>query len=278
MAALSSQVVLITGCSTGIGRALAGEFARKGHRVIATARTSESIKDLTAKNIRPIRLDVTDGASIEGAVAEGVAWGGRIDMVVNNAGYALIGPTAELDLADLRVQLETNVVGLVAVSQAVIPQMVKRKNGRIVNIGSVSGVTTTPFSGAYCGSKAAVHMLSDALRMELAPLGIRVITVQPGSVTSDFGKNAESGTERYRSDSLFSDVHESIEARAQLSQQNGTPTDEFARHLVAIVTRRRAPAVVRLGNGSRMLPVIGRLPLRLRDWFLGRRFGLEGLQ
>ena len=121
-------------------------------------------------------------------------------------------------------------------------------------------------------------MLSDALRMELSPFGIRVITVQPGSVTSDFGDNAHSGTERYRSGSLFSGVHKFIEARAQLSQENGTPADEFARRLVAIVTRKRVPATVRLGNGSRVLPAIGRLPVRLRDWFFGRRFGLEGLQ
>jgi NADP-dependent 3-hydroxy acid dehydrogenase YdfG len=278
MPALCNQVVLITGCSSGIGRALATEFARVGHRVVATARRLESIRDLAAENIRPVRLDVTEGASIDGAVAEGVDWAGDIDMVVNNAGYALIGPTSEVKVADLRIQLETNVVGLVAVAQAVIPRMVERGNGRIVNIGSVSGVTTTPFSGAYCGSKAAVHMLSDALRMELSPFGIRVITVQPGSVISDFGNNAHAGLGRYRSDSLFSGVSEFIEARAQLSQQNGTPADEFARDLVSAVTRKRVPAVVRLGSGCRKLPAIGRLPVRIRDWYLGRRFGLEGLQ
>jgi len=203
MARLENQVVMITGCSSGIGRALVREFARQGHRVLATARSPESIEDLNGETIRTAQLDVTDPASIERAVDGALDLFGRIDIVVNNAGYGLIGPVAELDLDELRTQLETNVVGVVAVIRAVVPQMVERRSGRIVNIGSVSGVTATPFSGAYCASKAAVHLISDSLRMELAPFGIRVITVQPGAVESRFGERAEVGVERFKEGSLY---------------------------------------------------------------------------
>ena len=143
MGSYENSVVLITGCSSGIGRALAVEFSSRGHRVFATARSRESIDDLSSETTRTAVLDVTDGPSITDAVEECMAWVGRVDLVVNNAGYALIGPGAELDIDDLRTQFETNVVGLVSVSQAVIPAMVKASRGRIVNIGSVSGLTTS---------------------------------------------------------------------------------------------------------------------------------------
>ncbi len=275
MARLENQVVLITGCSSGIGKALAREFARQGHRVLATARSPESLEDLKGEKIRTARLDVTDPASIESVVKGAMNLVGPIDIVVNNAGYALIGPVAELDLDELRTQLETNVVGVVAVTQAVVPQMVERGNGRIVNIGSVSGVTATPFSGAYCASKAAVHLISDAIRMELAPFGIRVITVQPGAVESRFGERAGRGVERFREGSLYSQVFDSIEARAGASQVGSMPAADFAHLLVGAVTDPSPPAIFRAGKHSVRLPAMARLPARIRDRIFSRRFGLD---
>lgn len=275
MSDLEDQVVLITGCSSGIGRALAEEFARRGDRVMATARSEESLAELAGGRIRTARLDVTDPESIDGAVKECTAWAGRIDIVVNNAGYALIGPVTELDLDELRTQFETNVVGAVAVTQAVAPQMVDRRCGRIVNIGSVSGVTATPFGGAYCASKAAIHMLSDALRMELAPFGVRVITVQPGAIESRFGEHASKGVERYTEGSLYSWVYDAIEARAGASQVGAMPAVDFARLVVGAVTAPSPPAIVRAGKHSVRLPIIGRLPSAIRDRIFTRRFGLD---
>ena len=272
-----SQVVLITGCSSGIGRALAEEFLRTGHRVAATARTVESIADLDDSRALLSRMDVTRADDIERVTTEVLAWAGRIDILVNNAGWGLIGPVAELELEDLRLQLETNVVGPVALIRAVAPQLAAQRSGRIVNVGSVSGVTATPFAGAYCASKGALHLLSDALRMELAPFGIEVITVQPGAVASSFAPRAVRGLERYRSGSLYSAVANFIEARARLSENRATPAADFAREVVAAVTRPRPPAVLRVGRGSQLLPAIGRLPSRLRDRLLGRRFGLDRL-
>jgi len=269
------EVVLITGCSSGIGRALAEEFVRTGRRVVATARNVETVASVAGPRVLTTRLDVTQADDIERVMAEVLDWAGRIDIVVNNAGLGLIGPMAEVDLADLRRQFETNVVGPVALIQAVVPQFVAQGSGRIVNIGSVSGVTATPFAGAYCGSKAALHLLSDALRMELAPFGIQVITVQPGAIASSFGAHAADGLERYRSGSLYSSIAEFIEARARLSESDATPATEFAREVVDAVTRPRPPAMLRTGRGSRRLPAIGRLPWRIRDRVLGRRFGLD---
>jgi len=278
MAALENQVVLITGCSSGIGRALALEFAAAGHRVVATARRPESITDLATDSVQTLELDVTDGPSIERAVAAARDVFGPIDIVVNNAGYALIGPAVELDLDELREQFETNVIGVIAVTRAVVPQMVGRRGGRVVNIGSVSGVTATPFAGAYCGSKAAVHLISDALRMELAPSGVRVISVQPGAVESRFGVRAAQGIERYRTASMYSKVYRSIEARAGASQVGSMPAHEFARRVIDAVTAPSPPAVVRAGKHSLRLPLIGLLPAALRDRMFSNRFALGHLR
>lgn len=275
MSNLHNQVVLITGCSSGIGRALVGEFARAGHRVVATARRLETLEGLTGPEIVTAVLDVTDPTSIERAVKYALDLVGPIDIVVNNAGYGLIAPVAELDLDELRAQLETNVVGVVAVTRAVLPQMVERRSGRIVNIGSVSGVTATPFSGAYCASKAAVHLISDAMRMELAPFGIRVITVQPGAVESRFGERAGREVERFREGSLYSQVFDAIEARASASQVGSMPAADFAHLLVNAVTAPSPPAIFRAGKHSVRLPAMARLPARFRDRILSRRFGLD---
>ena len=184
------SVVLISGCSSGIGLALAREFASRGCRVFATARKPQMIEQLKKEKMEIAALDVTHQQSIDACVAEVVAKTGKIDVLVNNAGYALIGPMIDLSIDDLRHQLETNVVGLVALTKAVAPHMIKQRSGLIVNMASVSGICATPFAGAYCASKAAVNLLSVALRIELAPFGIDVVTVQPGAIKSGFGKAA----------------------------------------------------------------------------------------
>lgn len=277
MVVSGQTVVLITGCSTGIGRALATEFSGRGHQVMATARRPESLVDLEAENVLPVALDVTSETSIESAVTACLEWAGRIDILVNNAGFALIGPVAEVSLDDLRVQFETNVVGLVATSQAVIPHMVACGSGRIVNIGSVSGITATPFGGAYSGTKAAVHLISDALRMELAPFGVEVITVQPGAIESDFGRRASTGVERYREGSLYSSIADSIGRRAMVSQSGCMPTLDFARLVVTAVTASNPPPLIRAGKHSALLPLLSHLPAPMRDRLLSRKFDLEDL-
>lgn len=275
MGKIVESSILITGCSSGIGRALVEEFAEKGHRVLATARDPDDILDLECPRVQTARLDVTDPRSITSAVETIVEWTGRIDVLVNNAGYALIGPLAELELSDLRAQFETNVIGLIAVTREAVPHMVRQRGGRIVNIGSVSGVTTTPFGGAYSATKAAVHLMSDALRMELARWGIEVVEVQPGSIQSGFGDRATQGVDRYRSNSLYSDISDGIEKRAMVSQEDAMPARAFASLVVEAVSRKRPKAVFRAGKNSVFLPVLAHLPVGIRDRILSRMFGLR---
>jgi len=274
----SDLVILVTGCSSGIGRALVGELVRAGHRVVATARREESIEDLRGDHVLTGPLDVTDSSSIREAVATALERTRRIDILVSNAGFGLFGPVAELDLDDVRRQLETNVVGALAVIQAVIPHMAARGRGRIVNIGSVSGITAAPFGGIYSASKAALHLLGDALRMEVAPLGIEVMTVQAGGVATDFPRTGATGLERYRqTDSLYHSVADGIELRAGMSMAKAIPAKEFARRLVAEITRPKLRAALRLGGGAHLLPILKWLPTRTLDRILRRKFGLDRL-
>ena len=271
-----SRVVLITGCSSGIGRALAAAFLDQGHRVVATARRPETLNDLAGDRTLILPLDVTDEKGIEDAVSETVHWGGRVDILVNNAGYGLIGPVAELENIDLRRQLETNVVGVVGAIRAVTPHMAAQGDGCIVNIGSVSSTLATPYGGAYSASKAALHLLSDALRPEVAPFGISVVVVRAGAVATNFAATAVDGLERYRDpSSLYHDKIDGIRERAAMSKNLAMPADEFARKIVSAVTRENPPAVLKLGGGARLVPLLAKLPKKVLAWMLGRKFGLR---
>ncbi len=277
---LQATTVLITGCSTGIGYALAEEFHARGHVVYATARRIEALDRLKAKGIRVATLDVNDADSIAGLMQRLEADGACLDLLVNNAGYGAMGPLAEFPGEELRQQFETNVFSVMALTQAVVPGMVRRRSGRIVNIGSVSGVLVTPFSGAYCATKAAVHALSDAMRMELAPFGIQVITIQPGGIQSQFGATASQGVASRRDTlSLYAPVADAIAARANASQQDATPATDFARQMVDAVLKRNPAPVTRIGHGSRLMPWLKRwIPLRQLDRILSRRFRLDRLR
>lgn len=268
--------VLVTGCSTGIGRALAAELHARGHRTFATARRPETLVGLVPDTLA---LDVTDAASIDAAVDEMAARAGSIDMVVNNAGINAIGPLAEQPVDDIRRIFDTNCVGPIAVAHAAFRHMAAQRRGRIVNLGSVVGVVATPYAGAYCASKTAVHVLSEVLRVEVAPFGIDVIVVQPGAIRSHIADTASTGLERYSgAESRYRSVFEHIRRRAGASQVNPTPAEDFAREVVAAITRKRAPRVVRAGRGSRALPALRRLPDRLLDRIMSRQFGLDELE
>ncbi|MFA5321233.1 MAG: SDR family NAD(P)-dependent oxidoreductase [Smithella sp.] len=273
----NAQVVLISGCSTGIGRALVMEFASRNFNVFATARNSAAIDDLKAPNVETEVLDVTDEQSIKTCVDSVIAKAGRIDMLVNNAGLLLIGPLVELGTSELRRQFETNVLGLSALTRAVVPHMIKKRVGKIVNISSISGVLNTPFAGAYCSTKAAVTSFSDTLRMELAPFGIQVITVQPGGIQSSLSDNADKELERFRK-TPYGPIQDFIVTRAHMSQENATPAVDFAKKLVDKLTQKKAPDFIRLGKGSTLLPLVAKLPRAFTDALLSKKLGLNRLK
>ena len=182
------QTVLITGASSGIGKASATLFAERGWNVVATMRNPEDGADLADRdNVLVARLDLLDGDSIQTAVAETLDRFGTIDVLVNNAGYGAYGPLEATPMDVIRRQFDVNLFGLIETIKAVLPAMRAQRSGVIVNISSVGGRITYPLGSLYHGSKWAVEGLSEALHYELAPLGIRVKLVEPGGVNTDFG-------------------------------------------------------------------------------------------
>ncbi|MBE9114142.1 SDR family oxidoreductase [Nodosilinea sp. LEGE 07298] len=277
---MASPVVLITGCSSGIGQALCQTFHQRGCRVVVTARRLEALDSLKAHGIMTLPLDVTDSAGIQRVIEAVLAQEGQIDLLVNNAGFGQFGPLMDLSPAQLQMQFETNVLAPLELAQKVAPVMKRQRSGVIVNIGSIAGVVTTPFAGAYCASKAALHSLSEALRMKLASFGIQVITVQPGAIRSNFGHAAEQGLAEVLSpESWYAPLESKIRARAVLSQTQATPADAFAEQLVAAIMRPQSPMTIRLGKKSRWLPLLKQLlPPRLMGSLLRRQFGLTQIQ
>ncbi|MGP1385196.1 MAG: SDR family oxidoreductase [Thainema sp.] len=277
---MRQKVVLITGCSSGIGRALAYEFHRFGYGVIATARRLETLRPLQEAGMLTKELDVTNPDQIRSVFTEIQREEQRLDVLVNNAGYGLFTPLLDVSVDQLAQQFETNLFAPLQLIQAAAPMMRSQQSGLIINIGSISGIMPTPFSGAYASSKAALHCLSDALRMELAPFGIRVMTVQPGAIQSDFGTAARQRTEANLTDqSWYSGIKDTIRARAELSQVDATPTQDFATRLVQAALRPNPPAVLRIGKKSRLLPFLKTvLPRPWLDQILQRRFGLRSIE
>ncbi|UCO99294.1 SDR family oxidoreductase [Metapseudomonas lalkuanensis] len=272
---MPTPTALITGCSSGIGRALADAFKAAGYSVWATARKPQDLAALEAAGFIAVELDVNDQAGVAALAARLEQEGGGLDVLVNNAGFGAMGPLLDGGVEALRKQFDTNVFALVDVTRACFP-LLRTRRGLVVNIGSVSGVLVTPFAGAYCASKAAVHALSDALRLELAPFGIDLMEVQPGAIASSFGASATREAENLiAEDSPWWPVREGIRARARASQDNPTPAADFARSLLAAVQRKPRPALVRIGNGSRALPLLARwVPRSLLERVLKKRFGL----
>jgi len=267
--------VLITGCSSGIGRALADAFKAGGYAVWATARKDSDLAALEQAGLHAVQLDVNDGEALQQLATRLSEEIGGLDVLINNAGYGAMGPLLDGGVEAMRKQFETNVFSIVGVTRALFP-LLRRSRGLVVNIGSVSGVLVTPFAGAYCASKAAAHALSDALRMELAPFAIEVMEVQPGAIASSFASNASQQAEALiREGSPWWPLREGIRARANASQDNPTPASDFAAQLLAAVQRDKRPRLLRLGNGSRALPLLAALlPKALLERILRKRFGL----
>ncbi|MBV8603680.1 MAG: SDR family NAD(P)-dependent oxidoreductase [Pelomonas sp.] len=273
MADAAPRTVLVTGCSSGIGAALAREFHARGCAVIATARRLESLEPLRALGLRTLALDVCDAASIAALVA--TLGDAPLDLLVNNAGYGQFGAITDQDLAALRAQFDTNVFAPVVLTNALLPALRRGRDPCVAHVGSISGLVTTPFSGAYAASKAALHAVADAMRMELASLGVRVVTVQPGGIASNFG-TAGGDHIGLPDASPFQPLAALIRRRAQFSQVDATPADAFARTAVTHLLDPAAGPICRTGSKSFVLPALGRwLPTRTLDRMLRRRFGLD---
>ena len=181
------KIILVTGASSGIGFDAARSLAQKGHRVYGAARRVEKMEPLRAYGVIPLRMDVTDEASMEAGVRSILEAEGRIDVLVNNAGYGSFGAIENVPIEEARRQLEVNVFGLARLTQLVLPSMRAQQAGRIIDIASVAGKMNLYFGGWYHVSKFAVESLSDALRIELKPFGIDVSIIEPGGIHTDWG-------------------------------------------------------------------------------------------
>ena len=274
---MTPRTVLITGCSTGIGRACAERLARSGHTVYATARRLESIEDLAAAGCRTLALDVTDEGSMKAAVERVEAEQGAVGALVNNAGYSQSGAIETLSMDDLRRQFETNVFGLVRMAQLVLPGMRRAGWGRIVNMSSMGGNFTFPGGGAYHASKYAVEAISDALRFEVKGFGVGVTVIQPGAIRTEF---ASTVTERLPEGegpyaAFNADVgRATVDAyqKGPLARLGGEP-DAVAKAVEKAIDARRAPIRMRVTPSAHVLVTQRRLmPDRVWDRFLSTQF------
>jgi NAD(P)-dependent dehydrogenase (short-subunit alcohol dehydrogenase family) len=283
--ASASSVVLITGCSTGIGRATASRLAKAGHVVYATARNEDSIADLREFGCRTLSLDVTDEASMTSAVARVTAEQGAVGALVNNAGYSQSGAIETLDMGELRRQFETNVFGLVRMCQLVLPGMRERRSGRIVNLSSMGANFTFPGGGAYHATKYAVEAFSDALRFEVRDFGIEVVIIQPGLIRSEFGATAATAVRTGQSDDAgpyaqFNvDVAETTTAayeKGPLARFAGDP-DDVAVAVEKAITVRRPKVRMRVTGSAHILITQRRLMTdRVWDRFVATQFTRPG--
>lgn len=181
------KVILITGCSSGIGLNAAIQLNEQGYQVIASCRKAEDVARLRALNLQAVQLDVSNMESIRAAFAEVmILTSGRLDVLINNAGYGQVGALEDVSTEVLSQQFATNVFGLHELCRLAIPVMRKQGSGRIINISSILGLVSLAFRGAYCASKYAVEGLTDTLRLELASSGIKVIAIEPGPIESNF--------------------------------------------------------------------------------------------
>jgi NAD(P)-dependent dehydrogenase (short-subunit alcohol dehydrogenase family) len=256
-ASSDAPVVLITGCSSGIGRATALLFAARGYRVYASMRrpagdAGASLRADAERNgwaLATPALDVTDDASVAAAVDGLLAeTGGRIDVLVNNAGYYAFGPLEETSPDELRAQLETNVVGVLRVTRAVLPAMRARGGGAIVNVSSIAGLVVVPVVGAYHASKFAVDALTEALRYEVAPFGIRVVCIEPGNFQTDLHHKEVRAAAAGRPDSPYADLLRAYER--QSAQIRRGPPDAVVAAIWKAATAARPRLRWRMGPNA----------------------------
>ncbi len=265
---MASKAVLITGCSTGIGRTTAEHLAQTGWTVYATARRPESISDLEQKGCRTLALDVTDEGSMRAAVSAVEQAEGAVGVLVNNAGYSQSGAVEEVPMDQVRRQFETNVFGLLRMSQLVLPGMRRQGWGRIVNISSMGGRVVFPGGGIYHGTKFAVEAISDAMRWEVRNFGVDVIVIEPGLIKTEFGETAaHSVNDAVPSEGPYAEFNQQVAATtAGAYEGRGTTGPEaVAKRIEKAISRRRPGARYPVTVGARALLGVRKL-LPARGW------------
>lgn len=249
MSTNDNRIWLVTGCSTGFGRHIAGHLLDVGQRVVVTARKPDQVEDLAGRgDALVLPLDVTDPAQAQEAVRQAEAHFGRIDVLVNNAGVGYFAAVEESDEAQVRKMFEVNVFGVATMIRAVLPGMRRRRRGTIVNLTSIGGLEGFPAVGFYCATKYAVEGLSDTLRLEAAPLGIHVMTVEPGAFRTEWaGSSTEAASPIPDYDGTAGAARRAY--RESVGTQAGDPA-RAARAIAQAVLSATPPKRLLLGNDA----------------------------
>jgi short-subunit dehydrogenase len=257
------KVALVTGASSGIGADTALHLKEAGYTVYGAARRTERMSALQDAGVNVLSLDVTDDDSIRTAVETIIGESGRIDVLINNAGYGSYGPIEDVPMDEARAQIEVNVFGLARLTQLVLPHMRAQRGGTVINISSMGGEFTTLLGGWYHASKYAVEALSDALRMETKQHGIRVVVVQPGVIRTEWGAIAAQKLKETSRTGAYSTLADgAAKALAASSEPNARNTSDPAvigKTIVKIANARRPRTRYRVGFGARPLVFLRRL-------------------
>jgi NAD(P)-dependent dehydrogenase (short-subunit alcohol dehydrogenase family) len=270
---MATSVALVTGGSSGIGEATATKLHQAGYTVYAAARRVHRMEHLAESGIRPLAMDVTDDQSIQTAVKQILAEAGRIDVLVNNAGYGSYGALEDVPLSEARAQFEVNVFGAARLTQLVLPHMRNQRSGTIVNITSMGGKIYTPLGTWYHATKFALEAISDCLRMELKPFGIDVVVIEPGGIKTEWAGiaadkvRAVSGSGPYARQGNA--VADSLSSES--TQRRSSPPTLIADTIAKAVTARRPKTRYAVGYGAKpMIFLHALLPNRTFDAFIRR--------
>ena len=229
------KVILVTGASSGLGLATATALAAEGHTVYGTTR---DIKRISAVSFKPLQMDVTDDESVNAAIATIIKAEGKIDVLVNNAGNGITGPLYAMPVDIAKKQFEVNFFGVVRVSSAVLPGMIDKKQGLVINIGSLAGLFGLPYQGLYSASKFAIEGYSESLRMELQNTGVKVAVVNPGDFKTDFTGNREKVPFTLKNDKLKAEFEAAVAAMEKDESIGASPT-KLAAQIVKIVGKSK---------------------------------------
>lgn len=263
------RIALVTGASSGIGRETAILLAKNNYTVYAAARRLERMEDLIPLGISIIELDVTQDKSITSVVAEILNKEGRIDILINNAGFGLYGALEEINMEDARYQLEVNVIGLSRMTQLILPSMRKQKFGKIVNISSIAGKAATPIGSWYHASKFAVEGLSDSLRNEVKQFGIDVIIIEPGGIQSEWAEIAFNEVTEKSKGSPYEELTSKTATQLAKAFTKNSPPSVISNLILKAITSKHPKARYSGGNMAKLV-LISKwlLPDRVYDWII----------
>jgi NAD(P)-dependent dehydrogenase (short-subunit alcohol dehydrogenase family) len=265
-----SKVALVTGVSSGIGNATAGELARRGFRVFGTVRSQATTPPA---GVEPVVLDVRNEASVEQAVADLLARAGRIDVLVNNAGGSIVGAIEETDLGQAQELFDVNFFGAVRMTRAVLPTLRRQRSGRIVLVSSVVGFLPAPFMGFYAASKHALEGYGESLDHEVRSLGIRVVLVEPGFMKTRIDANASRASHRVGD---YDAARQRVAAGIQASVEKGDDPSLVAKAIAEAVTIPRPRLRYQVGKGAGLLATLrGIMPAAMFDRSLRKEFHLD---